>query len=642
MANVEETILRITQQIAGPSITAALDKIEAQIKAEQRALGGLEGKIASATGKLKGLQEGLGGKVDISGVRKAQAELAKLQAQAADKSAGIGKLTDAKPLARQADAQKAAALASKKAAMEHKAAGAALVQAAQAAGGPVGSVVGHLSALKAIAGAGGAAGIVMLLTAAVVGAVAAFLAYGIAAADAARSSRLLSEAVTGSAAGGRELEAVVGDLASRVPMARAKLADMARELVTARLQSRNMQLALSAMATVASVAGDGGAAKIRQIAEASAYAQKFMLGARDRFGEFASLQGTGIKAADIYAALAASMKVSLEQAKTLLDSGGVTLKQGLEALDTATQMRFGATLAAQMRSLGPIADKLGESVRALFEGADIEPFLEALKHFADLLSQNSVIGQQLKAVIGATFSGVGSVISAVAPIAQAFFEGMILAGLALAIAFLKAKRALATAFGGDSKATVDWIGVAVNAGKVAALALGAAFVVAAASIAVAVGPMLLLWSVVLKGYNIVKNMGWSALGGWIVDGIIGGFTKAAGLLVSSVSGIGELIKSVFTEKLAIRSPSRVFEMYGRYTAEGYAQGIDKGDGRVEEAVSSMSNARPVASGRMTSSGDTYSFTIVAPGPGGGAFAERVRQVVMQLFEEASFEGPTPA
>ncbi|OLO03327.1 phage tail tape measure protein [Salinicola socius] len=66
-----------------------------------------------------------------------------------------------------------------------------------------------------------------------------------------------------------------------------------------------------------------------------------------------------------------------------------------------------------------------------------------------------------------------------------------------------------------------------------------------------------------------------SLGGFIVDGLIGGLTGKLGALKDKVSGIADDVKGWFADKLDIHSPSRVFARLGSYTIDGLNVGLDR-------------------------------------------------------------------
>ncbi|OHV11193.1 phage tail tape measure protein [Kushneria phosphatilytica] len=65
----------------------------------------------------------------------------------------------------------------------------------------------------------------------------------------------------------------------------------------------------------------------------------------------------------------------------------------------------------------------------------------------------------------------------------------------------------------------------------------------------------------------------TSLGGFIVDGLIGGVTSKIGALKDRITGMASSVKSWFADVLGINSPSRVFMEFGGWTIEGLISGL---------------------------------------------------------------------
>lgn len=68
----------------------------------------------------------------------------------------------------------------------------------------------------------------------------------------------------------------------------------------------------------------------------------------------------------------------------------------------------------------------------------------------------------------------------------------------------------------------------------------------------------------------------TAIGGHLLDGLLGGITSKLAALKAGIVGIGDKIVSWFKGRLGIHSPSRVFAGLGGHLATGLAMGIDRG------------------------------------------------------------------
>jgi hypothetical protein len=485
---------------------------------------------------------------------------------------------------------------------------------AQEAGGPVGALAGKLAAL----GKGGAVGMVVALAVALaavaaagVVAAVALARYALVASDAARSSQLLSAAAAGSGSAGWELETVVDQLSNKIPQARQKTAEWARELALAGIAGRDMQRTLTTMGMVASAVGDQAAGKIKGIAEASRSAQKLMLGARDRFGEFASLAGTGVKAADIYAAVAKSMKTSIPEAKRMVDAGIVPFKRGLEALEAAAETRFGPIVARQMMSLDTQVAKLKENIGRLFGGANIENFLAALKQVTDLFDTNTVTGYVLKEVFTEVFTSVANVAAKAMPYVKTLIMGAAFAVIMFATYAKRLAKGFQETFGGslggvDKMKAAFILGAGLVGGLVGAVVgLAAAFALLGAMAVIATAPIWIPFALAaLVIYGTVKavtavieklksigtelasiDLGKAAEN--IMNSLINGIKAKIADVKAVITDVGAAITGAFDSEMKIGSPSKVMTQRAEWVVSPLITVPEKREGEVRQAIGGL-------------------------------------------------------
>lgn len=500
---------------------------------------------------------------------------------------------------------------------------------------------GLLEKLQGIAKAGPVAGVAALavafvaLAAAAVAAAVALGRYVLIAADAARSSALLSAAATGSGSAGWELEQVVSQLSNTIPQAREKTAEWARELALAGIAGRDMQRTLTAMGVVASAVGDQAGQKIKGIAEASRMAQRFLLGARDRFGEFASLQGTGIKAADIYAAVAKSMRVSIPEAARLVQAGIVPLKKGLEALELAAETKFGGIVARQMASLATQGQKLRENLAGLFSKVNIEVFLQGLKSVTDLFAENTVLGYTLRTVFGQFFSDLSDKSKGIFPLIRAGIYGVAFAIITLLTWGKKLVNVISEAFGErlkgiDAMKTAFALGAAAVGGFVAAL-LFIPIVLAAitASLLIMTLPLWLPFVLgalaiygMVKAFDAVKekitstfdalkdiDLGKAAEN--IMNSLIDGIKAKIADVTSAISSVASAITGDFDQKMEIQSPSKAMTRRANYVVDPLVTVPEKRESEVRAAfggLGGLDEPRALPPGQPTGqSAPTFAF-----------------------------------
>jgi hypothetical protein len=636
--------------LAAVSALQGLDSAAAKATSGIRAL---EGQVASATAKLESIKSGTGqieslsaqlavaqqrlndirsGKVpfDPKEYKKASDEVGRLGGQLesakAKQAASIeaqktkidglnGKLKEQ----REAQAATANLQAAKRAQIvkgldEQVGKLGSLMGKAQEAGGPVGALAGKLQGLAK----GGVVGVVVALAVAlaavaVAGVVAAvsLARYALVASDAARSSQLLSAAAAGSGSAGWELETVVDQLSNKIPQARQKTAEWARELTLAGIAGRDMQRALTTMGMVASAVGDQAAGKIKGIAEASRSAQKLMLGARDRFGEFASLAGTGVKAADIYAAVAKSMRTSIPEAKRMVDAGIVPFKRGLEALEAAAETRFGPIVARQMMSLDTQITKLKENIGRLFGGANIENFLVALKTVTDLFDTNTATGFVLKEVFTEVFTSLANVAAKVMPYVKTMIMGAAFAVIMFATYAKRLAKGFQETFGG-SLAGVDKMKMAfiIGGGLVGGLiggilGLAAAFVLLGAVALIATAPIWIpfalaavviyatvkaITAVIDEAKSLGKELEQIDLGAAaenIMNSLIDGIKAKIQDVKDVITDVGAAITGAFDTKMEIESPSKVMTRRANWVVDPLVTVPEDRAGEVRSAIGGL-------------------------------------------------------
>jgi len=596
------------------------------------------GKVPFNAGEYKRASDAvgkLGGQLDAAKSKQAAA----VSAQQSKIEALTGKLKEQKD----AQASTAALTAAKRAQMvkgldEQVSKLGQLASAAQEAGIPG---AGLLTKLQGLAKAGPAAAIaavvaaLIALTAAGIAAAVALTKYALAAADAARSSALLSSAAAGSGSAGWELEKVVSQLAATIPIARDKLAEWARELALAGIAGRDMQRTLTTMGIVASAVGDQAAGKIKSIAEASRMAQKLMLGARDRFGEFAALQGTGIKAADIYAAVAKSMRVSIPEAARLVNAGIVPIKKGLEALEIAAETRFGPIVAKQALSLTAQMSKLKENLAGLFSGVNIETFLQGLKTITDLFAENSVLGYTLRQVFGTFFSDLSDKSKGVFPLIKAGIYGVAFAVIMLLTWGKKLANTISDTFGGKldgiDKAKVAFMLGAAAVGGFVGVLLGIPLILAAiaTSIAIITLPLWLPFALgaamiylMVKALTYLKDQIAAAFGALdkidlgkaaenIMNSLINGIKAKIADVKDAITSVGSAITGAFDTEMEIKSPSKKMTRRANWVVDPLVTVPEQRTGEVHAAIGRLGELPPPAeqdAGRGSqSAGPSFTF-----------------------------------
>lgn len=98
-----------------------------------------------------------------------------------------------------------------------------------------------------------------------------------------------------------------------------------------------------------------------------------------------------------------------------------------------------------------------------------------------------------------------------------------------------------------------------------------------------------IFTTVMNWFGFDLPNTFSQFGQNIIDGLVNGIRNAWNLAKEKVSELGSGIKNWFTEKLGIRSPSRVFKGYGINIVEGLVIGVDKQQAQAQNATLTLGN-----------------------------------------------------
>lgn len=105
-----------------------------------------------------------------------------------------------------------------------------------------------------------------------------------------------------------------------------------------------------------------------------------------------------------------------------------------------------------------------------------------------------------------------------------------------------------------------------------------------------------LGSAINHARNFIGNLigTFSSAGSWLynsgiqlVQGLIRGVQAAYGQAVAYIRGLGDSIKSSFRATLSIKSPSKVFQGYGKNITDGLVIGMQKGMSAIDNQVASL-------------------------------------------------------
>ncbi len=405
------------------------------------------------------------------------------------------------------------------------------------------------SALDAIPWARIAQG-VLAVTAAIGAATVALLGFALKAADSKRNLLLQLEALTGSAAGARELSDAMDEVSASGLMADDAVEKIGRSLAAAGYKGKALSNALQNVATVSATAGEEAGAKIQALYDKiAAGGGKVKLAVK-------ALAGTGLEG--------------------VLKPGIVTADQ----LGKAIKTRFGDVAEKQMLGFSAQMQGVKHNLSELFSDIDITPFLQGLKSVTSLLDQNTSTGKMLKTVITDAFGAIGKVAAKVFPVIRTVLLQVGIEALKIAIAVKPLGKEL-----GKLWAELDKGGAGV--GIVKLLTIGIKAMGIAAMNAVTTITMLVR---IVNAFVSVGSAGATAAKG-LIDGLVTGITGGVGRVIGAVKNLGSQVISSLKSVLQSHSPSKLaFNIGHGGVGEGLAQGVERAVPRVMGASRSLGAA----------------------------------------------------
>ena len=106
-----------------------------------------------------------------------------------------------------------------------------------------------------------------------------------------------------------------------------------------------------------------------------------------------------------------------------------------------------------------------------------------------------------------------------------------------------------------------------------------------------------MWKGIKKTFGNIGS-GMSDIGSSIARGLWGGLSKMKDWVIDKVKGMGKSILNGLKKVLGIHSPSKQFAIVGKYSAEGYVEGLDGMQKEIDKSINATFN--PFTSGSMNS------------------------------------------
>lgn len=472
-----------------------------------------------------------------------------------------------------------------------------------------------------------------------------FAKFTIEAAGAKRENLLLAEALTGSAEGAKNFEDHNRALANSIPTSVDEIRKLHTELFQAFqgsfVSGQGVVNALNAIGQTASAVGPKAAGIIQNIFERGKNTGRLGIastGLRDAAGRVADeLQGTGINRDDVATQLAKRLGIGIDKARLQLATGRVKIDDGIAAIRSAVEARFGEINTKRLDSLDVQITKLKDNLKNIAATFKIDTLIATLITLTDLFRGDTIEVQALKEI----FKDLGHIVDNVA---AAF--GIKLAGGADATKTVvdKLLGSLLTV----SDKIVDITGD-----------LGIYIQLLKDIYGATLGPVINLISSLLSvGLDVAK--GFTEIGVAIVDGIFNGFTGTFDKLKNAVKNMATEIKDDFKALLGIHSPSAVFEEYGRMTSSGFEKGVAGGVPRVNDTVGKLgapaigvgNGGTSLAGGGSTINGVTVNVHAAFPNAKDGrevaasltspSFRAQLTKAVEEMLLGAAVPTQTPA
>lgn len=533
--------------------------------------------------------------------------------------------------------------------------------AVSSGGGPLASLTEKFGGLQQVLGSSaGAAGVfafaaagvvtaVVAMTAGIVSAVVSLGRFVLEGANALRTMNLFREAATGSASNAKAFGHQIDALADKIPTTREELnslsLDISRSMAGTRVSGQGAVDTFNAVGQASAAMGDSAGKAIQGIIDRSKTFGRLGLGLYE-------LQGTGIAFQDVAKQLSGNLKISLNAAQQQLRMGRVNVNAGAKAIRDVIEKQFGGINKRRMLDLDVQAKKFKDRLVGLTEGVNLEAILGGFDRMSKLFDKNTVTGSALKGLI-TDFGTLGEkVFKGMLPLAEKFFKQLVIESLKFEIAGIRLYNWAKKTFGPDFLSGVDGAKIAIVSAKVVFAAFAFSILSVAAAATLLAAPFIATYAAISKISDLFKSLkptfdlvaaqlkrDFEGMGGQIVKGLLNGMLFGIPSLISGAVTLAEKVKNTFAEKLQIRSPSRVFEEYGRQTAAGYRQGLEGAGQGAQSAANRLAPGAPPSRGGAVAGVQvqlTVNFPNVKDGPGAAAAFKGPGLLadVTRLFEEA--------
>lgn len=415
-------------------------------------------------------------------------------------------------------------------------------------------------------------------------------AYEAAAAHGVLLARL--NAMGGGAVKGEEVVEMMRRMGRVLPQTQKEMEPFVETMMRAGVRDLpRLEQGLKASAAAAALVGDSGGKTMSDFVGSLNDAARMRAGMGDLTGKLGAMGLTveeTAKAAGIASKDYRVMKIQLDAiAKT---------PAGLQKLGAVVQdlaIRKGRdSLKAMGATWESVTKKISEGATRLF--TDVQK-TEGFKSFAIELQRLAQLLGLIDDSSKGTKAGVASMFDAIFKIGTKAIEGIHLLILDLQIAYLEWRIALfpiQKLYEDFSKSieerTPTWV-TFTNVAK----GLSLVFAGIAVSMGLMIAPLLAITTALVAAFTTaLAALGLLAdkfyeVGKAIIGGLARGIKSGYDLVTSYVGGLSKKVTDTATNKLEIKSPSKVFARIGMNVTRGFGQGIDQGTPEVAGATAKM-------------------------------------------------------
>lgn len=343
------------------------------------------------------------------------------------------------------------------------------------------------------------------------------------------------------------------------------------------------------------------------------------------------LMQVGISYKELSKEVAKGIGTTTQEAELRLRTGGVRVKEGLEALGRVVDVKMGDIALKKFQTVGVQTQRLHDNFTRLFEDVDGSSLARLLMTVANTLDESSVSGAALRAMLQSAFKELSDAAEVAMPYVRDFFEFGVLLALKFYNALYPVRKAIQSIFGGDQQSSIDSF---ENTLITVANAVGLGFTAAGVSIAFMinnagrlaevmrvlldaiplVGPAVeSARAVILAASAGVSNDNAKKSGKNLADGVAAGVVSGQPAIEQAMAQLAKSGVKAFDQQAQIHSPSKVMQLRGYYMTQGLAKGVNDNAQAPTAAMSQVANdvASAPATGTVSGGGVVVHVTFEA-------------------------------